>query len=121
MVSPLIEATTPTGRSGGKTPSAPPVTMRSPILTPASPGRNSNSGSNELSPASTARRRAVLAGDNSLEPLLLFLPGDAGVRIGDRIVTGGAEGVFPPDLPVGVVASINGDTIRVAPYAQLAR
>jgi len=68
-----------------------------------------------------ARRRAVLAGDNSPEPLLLFLPGNAGVKVGDRIVTGGAAGVFPPDLPVGVVASIDGDTIRVAPYAQLAR
>jgi rod shape-determining protein MreC len=66
-------------------------------------------------------QRAVLAGDNSSEPLLLFLPLDAPVKVGDRIVTGGAEGVFPPDLPVGVVASINGDTVRVTPYAELAR
>jgi rod shape-determining protein MreC len=38
-----------------------------------------------------------------------------------RIVTGGAGGVFPPGLPVGMVASINGDIIRVEPYAELAR
>ncbi|HEX4111408.1 MAG TPA: rod shape-determining protein MreC [Stellaceae bacterium] len=68
-----------------------------------------------------AHQRAVLAGDNSSEPLLLFLPLNAAVKVGDRIVTGGAEGVFPPDLPVGVVASIDGDTVRVTPYAELAR
>jgi rod shape-determining protein MreC len=68
-----------------------------------------------------SRQRAVLAGDNSAEPVLLFLPGNNAIKIGDRIVTGGAEGVFPPDLPVGVVASIRGDDVRVAPYAELAR
>jgi rod shape-determining protein MreC len=66
-------------------------------------------------------QRAVLAGDNSSEPLLLFLPATNPVKVGDRVVTGGAEGVFPPDLPVGVVASIKGDQIRVTPYAELAR
>ncbi|HXE17924.1 MAG TPA: rod shape-determining protein MreC [Stellaceae bacterium] len=64
---------------------------------------------------------AILAGDNSAEPLLLFLPAGAGVKVGDRVVTGGAEGVFPPDLPVGTVSSVDGDTVRVAPYAELAR
>lgn len=68
-----------------------------------------------------SRQRAVLAGDNSAEPVLLFLPGSNGIKIGDRVVTGGAEGVFPPDLPVGVVASIRGDDVRVAAYAELAR
>ncbi len=68
-----------------------------------------------------AGQHAVLAGDNSAEPLLLFLPGNGAVKIGDRVVTGGAEGVFPPDLPVGTVASIDGNTVRVAPFAALAR
>lgn len=66
-------------------------------------------------------QRAVLAGDNSAEPLLLFLPANNPVKIGDRVVTGGAEGVFPPDLPVGTVASIDGDRVRVAPFAALAK
>ncbi len=43
------------------------------------------------------------------------------VKVGDRVVTGGAEGVFPPDLPVGTVAAIDGDTVRVAPFAALSR
>lgn len=68
-----------------------------------------------------AHQRAVLAGDNSSAPQLLFLPLHAALKVGDRIVTGGAEGVFPPDLPVGSVASIDGDTVRVTPYAELSR
>jgi rod shape-determining protein MreC len=65
--------------------------------------------------------RAVLDGDNSEEPRLVYLPQKAEVRVGQRIVTGGAGGVFPPGLPVGVVSSVTGDIIRVEPYAELAR
>jgi rod shape-determining protein MreC len=65
--------------------------------------------------------RAVLDGDNSEEPRLVYLPPKTDVTVGMRIVTGGAGGVFPPGLPVGVVASVSGDLIRVEPYAELAR
>jgi len=65
--------------------------------------------------------RAVLDGDNSEEPRLVYLPPKTDVAVGTRIVTGGAGGVFPPGLPVGVVASVSGDLIRVEPYAELAR
>jgi rod shape-determining protein MreC len=65
--------------------------------------------------------RAVLDGDNSEEPRLVYLPSKAEVKVGQRIVTGGAGGVFPPGLPVGVVSSVTGDMIRVEPYAELAR
>ncbi len=65
--------------------------------------------------------RAMLNGDNSEEPRLAYLPPKTDVTVGTRIVTGGAGGVFPPGLPVGVVASVSGDVIRVEPYAELAR
>ena len=68
-----------------------------------------------------SHERAVMTGDNSDEPRLLYLPANTKVKTGDRIVTGGAEGVFPPGLPVGVVASIEGSMVRVEPYAELAR
>lgn len=68
-----------------------------------------------------SHERAVMAGDNSDEPRLLYLPANTKAKVGDRIVTGGAEGVFPPGLPVGVVASIEGAIVRVEPYAELAR
>jgi rod shape-determining protein MreC len=65
--------------------------------------------------------RAVMAGDNSGEPRLIYLPLNASVKHGDRIVTAGAGGVFPPGLPVGVVASVEGGLVRVAPFAELSR
>lgn len=66
-------------------------------------------------------QHAMLAGDNSDQPLLQFLPLNSQVKIGDRVVTGGAQGVFPPDLPVGTVASVDHGQVRVAPFAALTR
>ncbi|QIE54300.1 rod shape-determining protein MreC [Pikeienuella piscinae] len=51
-------------------------------------------------------RRAVLTGENSDAPRLSFLDTMAGVAPGDRVTTSGDGGVFPPDLPVGVIAVI---------------
>jgi rod shape-determining protein MreC len=67
------------------------------------------------------RERAVMAGDNSDQPRLLYLRANATVTVGQRIVTGGAGGVFPPGIPVGVVASIKDGVVRVEPYAELSR
>ncbi|MBV8652590.1 MAG: rod shape-determining protein MreC [Alphaproteobacteria bacterium] len=67
------------------------------------------------------RERAVLAGDNSDQPRLLYLPPGTTVNIGDRIVTSGNGGIFPPGLPVGVVADIEDGIVRVDPYAELSR
>jgi rod shape-determining protein MreC len=67
------------------------------------------------------RERAVMAGDNSDQPRLLYLRANAEVKVGERVVTGGAGGVFPPGIPVGVVASIKGGDVRVEPYAELTR
>ncbi len=64
--------------------------------------------------------RAMLDGDNSDQPRLVYVQPKTPVKPGDRIVTSGSGGIFPPDLPVGVVASVNG-VIRVEPYADLAR
>src|SRR5215469_2930738 len=68
-----------------------------------------------------AHQRAILAGDNSARPNLRYRDADGVVRIGDRIITSGEGGVFPPGLPVGVVASVDGEAPRVEPYAALSR
>ncbi len=58
-------------------------------------------------------QRAILAGDNSLNPPLDFLEDDALVRPGDRVVSSGDGGVFPADLLVGQVALGTDGRLRV--------
>ncbi|MDB5395589.1 MAG: rod shape-determining protein MreC [Rhodospirillales bacterium] len=67
------------------------------------------------------RTHAILAGDNSPSPYLMYLPKAAAVLPGDRLVTAGHDGVFPTGLPVGRVASIENAEIRVEPIADLDR
>src|SRR6202030_434074 len=67
------------------------------------------------------RQRAIVAGDNSARPSLRYVDAGGTIRIGDRIVTSGQGGVFPPGLPVGVVASVPSEGARVEPYAALER
>lgn len=64
-----------------------------------------------------ARDRAVLAGDNSNYPELLYLGPTAKVQVGDYVTTSGHGGVFPPGLPIGRVASVNEKGFRVQPFA----
>lgn len=64
-----------------------------------------------------SRERAILAGDNSVTPRLLYLPPTTDIKVGDRIVTSGHGGVFPVGLPVGIVNAISEEGVRVVPYA----
>lgn len=64
----------------------------------------------------SSRYRAILAGDNSDRPRLIFLVGDARVRPGDRIVTSGHGGMFPAGLPVGVITGVVDGVPRVQPF-----
>ncbi|CAK0751143.1 Cell shape-determining protein MreC [Azospirillaceae bacterium] len=68
-----------------------------------------------------SRQRAILAGDNSDQPRLLHLPPEAPVAVGDRVVTSGHGGQFPPGLPIGVVASVTERLIKIQPLADLGR
>src|SRR5258707_3867437 len=62
---------------------------------------------------------AVLAGDNSERPRLLYANTADAIKPGDRVVTSGEGGVFPPGLPVGVVAAPDASGPPVEPYAEL--
>jgi len=64
------------------------------------------------------RTRAILAGDNSDQPHLIHLPPGARVSPGDRVVTSGHGGAFPPGLPVGTVAAVSDGGITVQPFVQ---
>ncbi|MFQ5619685.1 MAG: rod shape-determining protein MreC [Rhodospirillales bacterium] len=67
------------------------------------------------------RTRAILAGDNSEVLRLIRLPPGAEVTPGDRVVTSGHGGAFPPGLPVGVVGSVSDAGIGVQPFVERSR
>jgi rod shape-determining protein MreC len=67
-----------------------------------------------------ARDRAVLAGDNSEHPELLYLAPGTTITPGDRVVTSGHGGVFPPGLPVGLVVAVTDSGVRVRPFVDWA-
>jgi rod shape-determining protein MreC len=63
-----------------------------------------------------ARTRAILAGNNTEKPRLIYVPAGARVSPGDRVVTSGHAGALPPGIPVGVVSSVDDTVIRVQPF-----
>jgi rod shape-determining protein MreC len=64
----------------------------------------------------SSQARAIMAGDNSYQPRLIYLSPGALVSQGDRIVTSGHGGAFPPGIPVGLVASVNVNGTRIKPF-----
>lgn len=64
----------------------------------------------------SSRDRAVLGGDNTQLPRLLYLGPTAQVVPGDRVVTSGHGGAFPPGLPVGIVTEVGEAGVRVQPF-----
>ena len=69
----------------------------------------------------TSRERAVLAGDNTARPHLLYLSPDARLSPGDRVVTSGHGGALPAGLPVGVIADVGERGVQVQPYVDWSR
>ena len=65
--------------------------------------------------------RAILAGNNSPRPALLYLSPNTPLVPGSRILTSGHGGVFPPGLAVGIVAEVTETAITVQPLADYAR
>jgi len=67
------------------------------------------------------RQRAMIAGDNGPELRLTEVPPDTTVKVGDRLMTSGVGGIYPPGLPVGVITRIEDNDVRVEPIADLGR
>ncbi|ACI99361.1 rod shape-determining protein MreC [Rhodospirillum centenum] len=68
----------------------------------------------------TSRRRAMLAGDNTERPRLMYMQRGAEVIEGERVFTSGHGGLFPPGLPMGMVTTGGGEP-RVVPMVDLTR
>jgi rod shape-determining protein MreC len=69
----------------------------------------------------STRDRAILAGTNTDRARLIHLPPGAKVSPGERVVTSGHGGAFPPGLPVGTVASVSDGGVQVQPFLDRAR
>lgn len=68
-----------------------------------------------------SRERAILSGDNTLLPKLLYTSINADIKKGDRIVTSGVAGVFPVGLPIGIISNIIDNEIEVTPITDIER
>lgn len=66
-------------------------------------------------------QKAILAGDNTPLPALEFVEAPELVRAGDRVVTTGDGGVFPPGLLTGTVVFTSDGRLRVRPAAEYRR
>jgi len=65
----------------------------------------------------TSQQKAILAGERGSLPLLVYVEDIRKIEKGEKVVTSGLGGIFPPGLPVGVVEEIFNGKIRVRPYA----
>ncbi|BDW84746.1 MULTISPECIES: rod shape-determining protein MreC [Roseicyclus] len=66
-------------------------------------------------------QQALLMGDNSQAPILEFVESPEDIRAGDRIITSGDDGLFPPGLLVGQVVETTDRRLRARLAADLAR
>lgn len=76
---------------------------------------------NSRVPVRLERIGEVAVAEGLNEPLLRlrFLAAGVNVRVGDRVVTSGHGGLFPPDLPVAQVASVDNEMILLSPLSAL--
>ena len=69
----------------------------------------------------STRVRGMMVGQNDIWPDLVFLPLDADLKVGDKVVTSGIGGVFPVGLPVGKIASVGKGGVKIEPANNLSR
>ncbi len=64
----------------------------------------------------STRTKAILSGENTDRPKLSYLGSGVTVSPGERVVTSGHGGAFPPGVPVGVIASAGEGTATLEPF-----
>ena len=64
----------------------------------------------------SSRAKAIMTGDNSDRPRLNYLSPNTNATPGDRVVTSGHGGAFPPGVPIGIVSSVQDGIVRVEPF-----
>ena len=66
-----------------------------------------------------SEQKAILAGDGSFLPALVYVADVRKVQKGEKVVTSGLGGIFPASLPVGIIDEITNGKIRVRPFVPL--
>lgn len=64
----------------------------------------------------TSQQQAILAGDGSFCPKLVYVNDSRKIQPGEPVVTSGMGGIFPAGLPVGIVDEVTNNHIKVRPY-----
>ena len=62
---------------------------------------------------------AILAGNNTSRPELLYIPNDITVFPGMRVISSGESPLIPAGIPIGHVAAITDETIYVQPSIKM--
>jgi len=63
-----------------------------------------------------SQQKAILAGNGSFFPTLVYVGDVRKVQKGEKIITSGMGGIFPAGLPIGIVEKITHNEIRIRPY-----
>ena len=67
------------------------------------------------------RVRGILTGDNTPTPKMVFIPLEAELTVGDRIVTSGVAGVFPAGPTIGKSSPIEKNNVTIKTFTNLER
>lgn len=68
--------------------------------------------------ASRTGEKAILAGNNSTIPELMYVSNNTHLKVGDRLMTASDGGVVPAGLPVGEIISKEGRQYKVRLFAE---
>ncbi|MGE0754179.1 MAG: rod shape-determining protein MreC [Alphaproteobacteria bacterium] len=68
-----------------------------------------------------SREKSILSGTGMPLPSLSYLPAGTRISSGERVVTSGDGGVFPPGIPVGQVVIAEDGAMYVQPFADPAK
>jgi rod shape-determining protein MreC len=71
--------------------------------------------------AEKAHEKAILTGSNGEMLTLTYLAADSRIEAGDKLVTSGDGGIFPPGIAVGIVTSVDKGAVTVQPFVDPAK
>lgn len=67
---------------------------------------------------SLSEQKAIFAGNGSSLSTLVYVSDVNKLQVGEKVVTSGLGGIFPPGFPVGVIESLDHGKVMVRPYVQ---